>query len=174
MGAEPPAEARDYDTWSQAMAGALAPLKCQIIQFTSDEAPGLLAYVAQHLGVHHAPDVFHVQHALSKAVAAPMGAKQRAAAKARTQTEERLTRRQAHRHHTTNELAKRGPGRSPKVAARLEPAERAVEAARHEHEQLMGQRKRVRQSIRAIGQAYHCVDVQRGVRRDRKLMAIDV
>jgi hypothetical protein len=36
---EQPAEARDHDTWRKAMAGALAPLKCQIIQSTSDEAP---------------------------------------------------------------------------------------------------------------------------------------
>ena len=42
------AEARDHDTWSEAMAGALAPLKCRVIQSTSDEAPGLLAYV-EHL-----------------------------------------------------------------------------------------------------------------------------
>jgi len=34
------AEARDHDTWSEAMAGALAPLKCHVIQSTSDEAPG--------------------------------------------------------------------------------------------------------------------------------------
>ena len=32
------------------MAGALAPLKCHVIQSTSDEAPGLLTYVEHHLG----------------------------------------------------------------------------------------------------------------------------
>ena len=56
---EQPAEARDHDAWNTLMAGALAPLKCQILQSTSDEAPGLLAYVASHLGVHHSPDLFH-------------------------------------------------------------------------------------------------------------------
>jgi len=49
------AEARDHDTWSEAMAGALAPLKCHVIQSTSDEAPGLLAYVEHHLGAQHSP-----------------------------------------------------------------------------------------------------------------------
>ncbi len=58
------------------MAGALAPLKCNVIQSTSDEAPGLLADVEPHLGGHHSPDLFQVQHELSKAVAAPMAAKQ--------------------------------------------------------------------------------------------------
>src|SRR5712691_12961206 len=36
-------------------------------------APGLLAYVAHHLGAHHASDVCHVQHALCKTVAASTG-----------------------------------------------------------------------------------------------------
>jgi len=168
------AEARDHDTWSKAMAGALAPLKCQIIQSTSDEAPGLLAYVEHHLGVHHSPDVFHVQHELSKAVTAPMAAKQRAAAKATTKAEEMLTRMQAQLHSTNTAPAKRGPGRPPQVAASLEQAACAVEAARHEHQRLMGQRETVRQSIRAIGQAYHFVDLERGVRRNGKLIANDI
>jgi hypothetical protein len=70
------AEARDHDTWSALRSSALAPLKCNVIQSTSDEAPGLLAYVEQHLGAHHSPDFFHVQHELIKAVAAPMAVKQ--------------------------------------------------------------------------------------------------
>src|SRR5215510_14441505 len=53
---EEPAEARDHDTWNVRMEYALAPLKCHIIQSTSDEAPGLLTHVAQHLGAHHSPD----------------------------------------------------------------------------------------------------------------------
>ena len=60
--------ARDHDTWHVLMEQALAGLNCQIIQSTSDEAPGLLAYVEQHLGVHHSPDLFHVQYELIKAV----------------------------------------------------------------------------------------------------------
>jgi hypothetical protein len=83
---EHPTEARDQATWNELMAGALTHLKCHVIQSTSDEASGLLAYVAHHLGVHHSPDLFHVQHELRKAVAAPLAAKQRAAAKAVTKS----------------------------------------------------------------------------------------
>src|SRR5262249_724868 len=84
---EQAAQARDHDTWQAWMEAGLAGLKCQVIQSTSDEAPGLLAYVAQPLRAHHAPDLFHVQHELSKAVAAPLAVKQRAAAKAVAQAE---------------------------------------------------------------------------------------
>ena len=40
---EQAAQARDQTTWHEFMAPALAPLKCRVIQSTSDEAPGLLA-----------------------------------------------------------------------------------------------------------------------------------
>ena len=57
---EQAAQARDHDTWHMLMAQALAGLDCRVIQSTSDEAPGLLAYVEQHLGAPHSPDLFHV------------------------------------------------------------------------------------------------------------------
>jgi hypothetical protein len=47
---EPTASARDQDTWRILMEQALAGLNCRVMQSTSDEAPGLLAYVEHHLG----------------------------------------------------------------------------------------------------------------------------
>lgn len=154
---EQAAPARDHDTWQACMEPALAGLNCKVIQSTSDEAPGLLAYVAQHLGAHHSPDVFHVQHELSKAVSAPMAAQQRAAAKALQTAEEALKR--VHEH--LDAPPKRGPGRPPKGAASPEQVAHHVAAAHHEHQRLAGQRELVTQSIRAIGHAYHFVDVRR-------------
>ena len=119
---------------------------------------GLLAYVEHHLGVHHSPDLFHVQHELNRAVSAPLATKQRAAAQATTKAEERLTRMQKQRHDN-NEPVQRGPGCPPKVAASLEQAVWAVEAACQEHRRLAEPRETVTQSIRAIGHAYHFVDL---------------
>src|SRR5438094_7486857 len=98
------------------MAPALAGLNCTVIQSTRDEAPGLLAYVEHHLGAPHSPDLFQVQHALRKAIAAPMAAQQRAAEKAVVKAAETRKRVQEHRRSADNEPAKRGPGRPPKVA----------------------------------------------------------
>ena len=50
----------------------------------------------------------------------------------------------------------------------------AVEAARHEHQRLTQAREQVGQRIRAIGHAYHFVDLERGVRRNGKLIASDI
>jgi len=83
------AQARDHDTWQRLMEQALTGFNCTGSQSTSDEAPGLLAYVAHHFVAHHSPDLFHGQHELSKAISAPMAAKQRAAANVVAKTEER-------------------------------------------------------------------------------------
>jgi hypothetical protein len=90
-------------------APARAQLNCEVIQSTSDEAPGLLAYVEHYLEAHHSPDLFHVQHELVKAVSGPLATKERAAHKAVTEAREQLERMQTHPPSTGDEPAKRGP-----------------------------------------------------------------
>ena len=107
------------------MAPALAQLNCKVIQSTSDEAPALLAYVEHHLEAHHSPDLFHVQHELSKAVCPSLSAKERAAHKAAIEAQERLDQAQAKRQTAGDEPPVRGPGRPPKEPVSLEQAERA-------------------------------------------------
>jgi Family of unknown function (DUF6399)/helix-turn-helix, Psq domain len=171
---EQAAPGRDQDTWPALMEQALAGLNCQVIQSTSDEAPGLLAYVAHHLGAHHSPDLFHVQHELVKAVSGPMAAKQRAAAKAATEAQERFEQGQRHVQGVGDAPQKRGPGRPPKAAASLEHLAQEVQATRLEHQRLSAQREQVAQSIRTIGQVYPVVDLERGVRRNGQLIAADI
>src|SRR5499426_977466 len=155
---EQTAQGRDQDTWHALMEKALAGLNCQVIQSTSDEAPGLLAYVEHHLGAHHSPDVFHVQHELVKAVCGPMATKQRAAAKTASAAQERFEQRQGQLQDAVNAPHQRGPGRPPQATASLAQLEQDVQAARQEFERISAQREQVAQSIRRIGQAYHFVD----------------
>ncbi len=168
------AQARDQTTWDDLMAPALAQLNCEVIQSTSDEAPGLLAYVAHYLEAHHSPDVFHVQHELGKAVSAPMATKERAASKAVAAAREQLDQAQTPLQTTGNEPEKRGPGRPHKEPVSLEHAEQALDAARREHERLAQQRERIKQSIRGIGHDDHFVDLERGVRRNGQLIITDI
>jgi hypothetical protein len=171
---EQAAQGRDHDTWNTLMEKALAGLNCQVIQSTSDEAPGLLAYVEHHLGAHHSPDLFHVQHELVKAVCGPMATKQRAAAKAASKAQEQLEHVQRQLQGTGDAPHKRGPGRPPQAAVCLEQLEQAAQAARQKFERISAQREQVAQSIRRIGHAYHFVDVERGVRRNGQLIAADI
>jgi Family of unknown function (DUF6399) len=168
------AESRDQVSWNAWMAPALAPLNCRVIQSTSDEAPGLLAYVEHYLEVHHSPDLFHVQHELVKAVSGPMATKERAAHKALSEAREQLEQVQADQQSAGDEPEKRGPGRPPKVPVSLEQAAQALEAASREHVRLAEQRAQVKASIRGLGHAYHFVDLERGVRRNGQLIAADI
>ena len=168
------AQARDQTTWNALMAPALAQLNCHVMQSTSDEAPGILAYVAHHLEAHHSPDLFHVQHELVKAVSGPLATKERAAHKAATAAQEQLEQVPTPLQPAGNEPHKRGPGRPPKAPVSLEQAEQGLEAARREHERLAQQREQIAKSIRGIGHAYHFVDLERGVRRNGQLIAADI
>jgi len=168
------AQARDQTTWDALMAPALAHLNCRVIQSTSDEAPGLLAYVEHYLEAHHSPDLFHVQHELVKAVSGPMATKDRAAHKAVTEAMEQLELVQTRQQSAGDEPEQRGPGRPPKAPVSLEQAAQALEAASREHKRLAQQREQIAQSIRGIGHAYHFVDLERGVRRNGQLIAADI
>jgi hypothetical protein len=143
-------------------------------QSTSNEAPGLLAYVEHSLGAHHSPDVFHVQHELVKAVSGPMATKQRAAAKAASEAQERREQVQGRLQDAGDAPEKRDPGRPTKAPPRLEQVAQQWQAASQELERISAQREQVAQRIRGIGQAYHFVDRARGVRRDGSLIAADI
>ena len=147
---------------------------CRVIQSTSDEGSGLLAYVEHYLEAHHSPDLFHVQHELVKAVSGPMATKERAAHKAVTEATEQLERLQSDPQSTDDEPEKRGPARPPKTPLSREQAEQALEAACREHKRLAAQREQVKASIRGIGHDYHFVDLERGVRRNGQLIASDI
>ena len=140
----------------------------------SDETTGIVAYVEHQLGAHHSPDLFHVQYELSKAVCAPLATKERVADKALTEAKEQLDQAQARLESPGDQPEKRGPGRPPKAPISLEQAQEALEAASREHERLTPQRKQVKQSLEAIGQAYHFVDLERRVRRNGHLIASDI
>jgi Family of unknown function (DUF6399) len=168
------AQARDQTTWHACMEPALAQFNCRVIQSTSDEAPGLLAYIEHYLEAHHSPDLFHVQHELVKAVSGPMATKERAAHKAVSEATEQLARLQSAPQSAGDESAKHRSEIAIKGPVSLEHAEQAFEAAIREHERLTAQRAEVKASLRGIGHAYHFVDLERGVRRNGQLIAADI
>lgn len=168
------AQARDQVHWNACMAPALAQLNCRVIQSTSDEAPGLLAYVEHYLEAHHSPDLFHVQHELVKAVSGPMATKERAAHKAVHEATEQLKQLHSDLQSTGEEPATPPAGRAPKEPRSVEQAEQALDAASRERKRLAEQREQVQTSIRSIGHAYHFVDLERGVRRNGQLIAADI
>jgi len=60
-------EDRKAETWNHAVNEALEGLNVSVIQCVSDQATALVCHIEKGLGVHQAPDLFHVQHELCKA-----------------------------------------------------------------------------------------------------------
>lgn len=63
---------RDAPTWNRCLDERLASLPITVCQVVSDEAKALLAHTQVHLGVHHSPDLFHVQQETTKATSAAL------------------------------------------------------------------------------------------------------
>jgi hypothetical protein len=100
-----------------------------------------------------------------------MATKERAAHKAVTEATAQLERLQSDPQSAGDEPEQRRPGRAPQAPMSLEHAEQALEAARREHERLAEHREQVKASIQGIGHDDHCVDLERGVRRNGQLIA---
>ena len=56
---------RDAPPWNAAVDEALKPFSITVIQCVSDQATALIAHAENQLGVHHSPDLFHVQQEAS-------------------------------------------------------------------------------------------------------------
>src|SRR4029434_280664 len=103
-----------------------------------------------------------------------MATKQRAVAKAAPRRKSGWRKDKGNCRARATRPAKRGPGRPPKATASLEQLAREVQATRQEFERISAQRAQVAQSLRRIGQAYHFVHLERGVRRNGQLIAADI
>jgi hypothetical protein len=103
-----------------------------------------------------------------------MATKERAALKAVTEATAQLERLQSDPQSAGDESEQHRPGHPPKEPVRLEHAEQVLAAARRDHERLAEQREQVKASIRGIGHDDHCVDLERGVRRNGHLIAYDI
>ena len=139
---------------SQAMQG----MKAKIIQSTSDEGKGLLAYAEHTLGVAHSPDVFHVQHELCKAVAAPVATKIRQSERSVQSAKEELNGLQLEKEGYLKTIANRGPGRPKDFDQHLSMAQAQLDVETKDLERLQAMQEEMRANTRDIGEDYHFLD----------------
>ena len=78
---------RDADTWNQCLQKKLQPLPVTVCQVVSDEAKALVRQTEILLGVHHSPDLFHVQHDMVQATSLALAGQTERAGEAVTQAE---------------------------------------------------------------------------------------
>jgi hypothetical protein len=148
------ADNRQAQTWAKAMEQATANLRVEIVQSTSDEGKGLLCYVEEHLGAHHSPDVFHVQHELVKGVSGALASKVRKAEKAADEAQGKVDKLQ--------KALGEGTGCSQKMNKQLTEAQEQRVSTQQDLEIAWARRERVQQAIQGIGTAYHPYDLESG------------
>jgi hypothetical protein len=151
------ADNRQAKTWTSAMEEATEGLRVEIVQSTSDEGKGLLRHVEVDLGVHHSPDVFHVQHEVVKGISGALASKERKARRALTKAREKVS-------ELRRALGASDEG-SQELTQRLAEAQQEEQAAQETSEVSSAQRERAQQAIQGISASYHPYDLATGAER---------
>ena len=156
------ADNRDESSWNGAMREAVEGLEVQIIQSTSDEGKGLLAHVDNGLGVHHSPDLFHIESELIKATAAQLASQTREAQKNYEKAVEKSSQRQTQK---ADYLDQGGGHNLIYFEKRIEKAEQMEQAAKQDLTVVESHQKHAQDAVRGISSAYHPFDLQTGLKR---------
>ena len=159
---------RDAPTWNAAVAEALKPFTVTVIQCVSDQATALISHAETFLGVHHSPDLFHVQQEASRATSVPLRRQTEkvenafkdaeAAVVENTKTLEDF---QGNWPNTIKqlELEKELRSRAPILEA-------AMKNAQQDFETTQARQHRAREARLGIGQEYHPYDLKTGAPQD--------
>jgi hypothetical protein len=155
---------RDQASWDAAVQQGLAGLPLTVALQVGDEAKGLLAHARQGLGVPHSPDLFHVQHELSRATAPALAAQTRHAQEYLDGAQQRLEEARAEREKAAGQP--RRPGRPVDHDARVQHAEAAVAGGQRWVADGQGRQEQAREAIRGVGEADHPFDLASGRAQD--------
>lgn len=151
---------RTAATWTQALAAACAGLPVTLVQGTSDEAKALHRHIEHDHQAHHSPDLFHLQHDVAKATGLSLA---RAVRQAEAQVE--AAEAQLHAEREAEQAYRRqrhGPGRPSAFAPRIQSALQRWAGAAVARDQAHARQAEAKTLIRALGEAYHPFDLERG------------
>lgn len=155
------AQARDKENWDKALSQAIEGMKVEVIQSTSDEAKGILAHVNNGLGVHHSPDLFHIERELTLATSASLNSQKRKAEKQYLDASIKLQatieqKAQYQSSGATNNLKYFEQG--------VKQAQELELLAHQQLEEKLSKLSRATQAIKAISLAYHPYDLETGAK----------
>ena len=163
------ADSRKAKEWTSAMEEATEGLPIEIVQSTSDEGKGLLKHVKEDLGVHHSPDVFHVQNELVKGTSLALARRKRQAEQAMAEAAKKVS---GHREEqTAYSNGERGSECPPELDQLIGLAQEQEREARQALETAAGHRERAKQAIQGISAAYHPYDLETGAARSAEKVA---
>lgn len=159
---------RQAETWNQEMSKAVAGKPIEIVQSTSDEGRGIISHVKNGLGVHHAPDVFHVQQEISRATSGSLAGKVRKAEKEVEKARQKVKKQEMDKEK--HYAQKRKPGRPPDFDKRIENARQEKKQAQENLTIRREQQERARKANKAISGVYHPYNLQTGEAQDAEMV----
>jgi hypothetical protein len=162
------APSRKAREWSSSMKEAIGDMPIEVVQSTSDEGKGILHHVEQDLGVHHSPDLFHVQNEIVKATSVTLAAKKRQAEEGLEKASREVTR---HREEKDAYLSNRGPGRPPSFDKRIQEAQEKEGKAKKALETAIDHQEQTKKAVQEISKAYHPYDLETGAPRSAEEMS---
>ncbi len=155
---------RDAPTWNTALSEALKPYSITVNQCVSDMATALISHAESYLGVHHSPDLFHVQQDVSKATSAPLIRQTEKAEKTFSaaddsylQVVKQLEDFKGTWPNTIEQLEL-----EQELHDKLPVLEEARNIARKAFETVQARQHRTRDARKGIGQDYHPYDLKTG------------
>ena len=155
---------RDAPTWNAAVDEALKPFSVTVIQCASDQAAALISHAEKHLGVHHSPDLFHVQYETSRATSAPLHRQTEKAEKAFKHAEASYQ-QNAKKTADFNEnwpCSLQQLELEKELTCNAPLLEEARNHASQEFELTQSKQRRARDARLGIGQDYHPFDLKTG------------
>lgn len=161
---------RKAETWTEALSESLGDLPVSVVQATSDEGRGLCHHIKQDLGVHHSPDLFHVQQAASKATSAPLAARVRHAATAVEKAEKVVEKHRNEQERYLNQAPK-PVGRPPDFAQRIVTSQAEVESAQADLDTALVRQTQAKAAVLGVSQSYHPFDLETGAAQDAETVA---
>lgn len=151
---------RDEQTWNTCLDERLANWGVSVCQVTSDQAGALIAHTEQHLGAHHSPDLFHVQHDTVQATSLALAGQTRRAHQAVTAAARQAEQRQ-------QELAacqQQCPQSSclEELAQQREQAQTTEAEARQQLAACQQRQQQATEARQAISHDYRPIDLETG------------
>lgn len=156
-------EKRDAESWNLSMKESLLGLPVKILQSTSDEGKGLLSHVKDGLGAHHGPDLFHVQHDLSKATVLALASSQRQADNDHQQAIAKTAKLLEKQNASQNQEG--GSATALNFKQQIETAQQVENQAKEALAKTTAEREKAKAAIAAIGTDYHPFDLHSGIAR---------
>lgn len=148
---------RDAKTWQQCTGAKLAALPVTVCQVTSDAAKALISQAETCLGVHHSPDLFHVQHDTVKATSGALASQTHAARRELEKRQKKTAEFQAKRQADPQAC---GPGSLVDVLA--QQAQAREDVARQQVQECQDRQERAQAARRGLSRDYHPVDLETG------------